>query len=126
MTEHSPDDLTRLVRTKITVCGCGCWVWTGSTDTSGYGKVKMRNRTLIIHRYVYEHFVGSLPTTDDTIDHLCDRHRTCVNPDHFEVVTRSVNSTRANDRRWHSDSPDRSNCTVLIPTDNQQQQGETS
>jgi hypothetical protein len=109
--DYSISDLTRNVRTKITVCGCGCWVWTGSSDSSGYAKFKIRNRTVIVHRYVYEALVHPLSTTE-TIDHLCDRHRTCVNPAHFEPVTRSVNSSRANDRRWHGGERDFTSCTI--------------
>lgn len=84
-------------------------MWTGSTDSSGYPKVKMRQRMVQVHRYVYEQFIG--PLVDDmTVDHLCDRHRHCVNPDHFEAVTRSENSRRANARRWHDGPVDRSRC----------------
>jgi hypothetical protein len=110
----SPDDLTRTVRTNITVCDCGCWVWTGSLDSSGYAKFKLRGRTTVTHRYVWDMANPDRPLDgyDDTIDHLCDRHRACMNPDHMEPVTRSVNSTRANSRRWHDPSPDRSTCSV--------------
>lgn len=93
--------LTRTVRTYIIDCpdeGCDCWVWTGSTDTSGYAKFKLRGRTVITHRYVYQHFFGEIPD-DLTVDHLCDRHRHCVNPAHFELVSRTENSIRANARR---------------------------
>ena len=95
-----PSDLTRTVRTKIHMCSCGCWVWTGSVDTSGYAKMKMRQRMIQVHRYVYTVLVGPIPD-DLTVDHTCDRHRNCLNPEHFELVTRSENSRRANDRRWH-------------------------
>lgn len=106
----TPDDLTRLVRTKLHVCGCGCWVWTGSTDSSGYAKIKMRQRTVQVHRYVWVKAHGEI-TDDLTIDHLCDRHRNCINPDHMELVTRSENSVRANARRFHGGERDRSACT---------------
>lgn len=104
-----PSDLTRTVRTNIHVCGCGCWVWTGSTDSSGYAKFKLRARTVPVHRYVYEFYFEELG--DLTVDHLCDRHRNCLNPSHFEAVTRTENSVRANKRRFHDDEPDRSLCT---------------
>ena len=113
----TPSALTRNVRTHITVCGCGCWVWTGSTDTGGYGKFKLRGRTVVLHRYVWEHYHGPLDGFDATIDHLCDRHRACLNPEHMEVVTRSENSVRANARRWHANDRDRASCTVLNPAD---------
>lgn len=102
-------DLTRTVRANIHLCGCGCWVWTGSCDTSGYAKFKLRGRTIPTHRYVYEHFLG--PLDELTVDHTCDRHRNCLNPAHFEAVTRSENSIRANQRRFHDPDPDRSACT---------------
>lgn len=107
--EYDLDDLTRTVRTMIEVCGCGCWVWRGSCDTSGYAKVKMRNRTIVAHRYVYEHYFGELGEL--TVDHLCNRHRNCLNPAHFEAVTGGENSIRANKRRFHDEAPDRSRCT---------------
>ena len=103
-------DLTRTVRVLTKQCGCGCWVWVGSTDSSGYAKVKMRNRTLMTHRYVFEKFIG--PLGDMTVDHLCDRHRLCLNPRHFEAVTRTENSVRANHRRWHGGEVDTSECTL--------------
>jgi hypothetical protein len=103
-------DLTRTVRTKVHACGCGCWVWTGAHDSSGYATMKMKGRQRIVHRYAFERLIGPIPP-DMTIDHLCDRHRDCINPDHMEVVSRSVNSTRANERRWHSDTADASDCT---------------
>lgn len=111
--EWDLDDLTRTVRTNIHICGCGCWVWTGSVDTHGYAKVKMRNRTIVCHRYVYEHYLGELG--DLTVDHLCDRHRNCLNPAHFEAVPLSENSIRANQRRFHDAPPDRSMCDDPTP-----------
>jgi hypothetical protein len=112
-----PTDLTRTVRTNITICGCTCWVWTGSCDTSGYAKFKLRGKTTVAHRYVWNHYNPSSPLSgyDDTVDHTCDRHRNCLNPDHMERVSRSTNSTRANQRRWHDADPDRASCTVGNP-----------
>lgn len=121
-TESTPDDdgvafvasLTRTIRTHITICGCGCYVWTGSLDTGQYAKAKMRGKTIVVHRYVWNqaHPDRLLAGYDDTIDHLCDRHRNCLNPDHMEVISRSENSVRANDRRWHHNDRDRASCTV--------------
>lgn len=106
----TPDDLTRTVRTRVHVCGCGCWVWQGSTDRYGYAGFKLRGKRVLVHRYTFEFAHG--PLDDDmTIDHLCDRHRACVNPAHMEAVSRSENSVRANRRRWHEADPDRSACT---------------
>lgn len=110
MSDITISDLTRTVRTKIHACGCGCWVWTGSVNAHGYAKAKLRGSTFLVHRYTYEKVFGPLDE-DATIDHLCDRHRNCVNPAHMEPVSRSENSTRASSRRWHEGEPDRSACT---------------
>lgn len=94
------EDLTRLVRTKIVECECGCWYWTASTDTSGYAKFKLRRQTVEVHRYAYERLVAPIPE-GLTLDHRNCTTRRCVNPDHMDVVTRGVNSSRANATRWH-------------------------
>ena len=124
MTAYDPNDLTRTIRTHIHICGCGCWVWAGSCDSSGYAKAKMKGKTVALHRYVFEHFLG--PLDELTLDHTCDRHRNCLNPEHFEAVTRTENSVRANVRRFHGPKPDRTACTPIpsrnVPTT--QQQGE--
>ena len=112
-------DFTRTVRVKTRQCGCGCYVWTGSTDFSGYAKTKFKGRTVMTHRYVYEKFVG--PLGDLTVDHLCDRHRLCLNPAHMEAVTRSENSTRANRRRWHEGDPDTSTCSLTREGDRKEE-----
>lgn len=70
----------------------GCHEWTGGVNSRGYGKIQIDRRTQLVHRLVYAHRVGSIPT-DLTIDHLC-RNKRCVNPAHLEVVTRAENTRR--------------------------------
>jgi hypothetical protein len=94
------EDLTRLVRTKVIECECGCWYWTGATDSGGYAKFKLRRATVEVHRYAYERLIGPIPE-GLTLDHRNCTTRRCVNPTHMDVVTRSVNSTRANATKWH-------------------------
>ena len=99
-TEDRPDELqslTRNFRTKVAVCGCGCWLFL-HTDRYGYGQFKFRSKNLIAHRFAYKRLTGDIPD-DMTVDHLCDRHRNCVNPAHMELVSRTENSVRANARR---------------------------
>lgn len=68
-----------------------CWLYTGYL-TKGYGRVMVNSKRYMIHRYVYEKFLGLIPDGLE-IDHLC-RIRNCVNPDHLEAVTRLVNNYR--------------------------------
>lgn len=100
--KYDVEDLTRLVRTKVTVCEeCGCWRWDGSLDTSGYAKFKLRGKTIQVHRYSFESLTGKTIPEGLTIDHLNCTTRRCINPEHFELVTLDENARRANDTRWH-------------------------
>lgn len=71
-----------------------CWVWLKTRHGDGYGALYDGNRQHRAHRWYYEKYVGSIPR-GLTIDHLCG-NRLCVNPEHLEAVTRSLNTLR-----WH-------------------------
>ncbi len=68
----------------------GCWFWQGSKYQNGYGKYGSRG--IMAHRIFYTLFKGEVPT-DMALDHLC-RERTCVNPEHLEIVTMVENVMR--------------------------------
>ncbi len=70
----------------------GCWNWSGARHPSGYGRLKVGGKQLYAHRYMYEKVRGRIPD-GRVIDHLC-RNRSCVNPDHLEVVTQTENMRR--------------------------------
>lgn len=70
----------------------GCWVWQLSVDRNGYGVVKVDSRTRKAHTIAYERVYGSVPDGLE-LDHVC-RNRRCVNPDHLEAVTHTVNVRR--------------------------------
>lgn len=76
-----------------------CWLFRGAVNSKGYGCVASgrKGKTILTHRLVVLHRDGEL-ADEMTVDHLCGE-RTCVNPDHLEVVTRSENSRRGN-RPW--------------------------
>ena len=72
----------------------GCWNWAGGKSKHGYGSffVDRNRRSARVHRVAWELLRGHIPE-DLTIDHLC-KNKLCVNPDHMEIVTRSINSSR--------------------------------
>ena len=81
----------------------GCWLWMRACHKkTGYG-VTSRNR--LSHRVAYQMWRGQIPD-GLSIDHLC-RTRSCVNPDHLEVVTdrenilRGVSPSANNARKTH-------------------------
>jgi hypothetical protein len=75
----------------------GCWIWSGAVHKSGYGQVKWKGKSTVAHRVTYELVKGKIPK-GSVIDHLCNV-KICVNPDHLEAVSYSVNTQRAWDRK---------------------------
>jgi hypothetical protein len=72
-----------------------CWIWKGAHSAKGvsdYGHLPVAGKTVMAHRWSYEHFVGRIPA-GLTIDHLC-RNTLCVNPDHLEPVSQRENTLR--------------------------------
>lgn len=77
-----------------------CWVWRLAPGGRGYGIWKRHDQHFNTgaHRVSYMEFKGEIPEGFE-VDHLCF-NRLCVNPDHLEAVTASVNTRRASARRW--------------------------
>lgn len=72
----------------------GCWLWQGRVKANGYGTFSVAHSTPVnAHRWSYERFVGPIPEGME-LDHLC-RVRSCVNPQHLEVVDHQTNMRRA-------------------------------
>lgn len=75
-----------------------CWEWTGRLQHGGYGKSSAgserdgSNRTVLVHRFIYNALTG-VDIAGLDIDHLC-KNRKCANPDHLEPVTRAENIRR--------------------------------
>lgn len=69
-----------------------CWLWTGSTNSHGYGLIKVNGRSLLAHRATYELMHGPIQPSVEP-DHLC-RVRSCVRPDHLELLTHRENVLR--------------------------------
>jgi hypothetical protein len=86
------DALTRFWSRVDREAPLGCWDWVAGKLSSGYGSFRTGNRAHVAHRYAYEALIGPIPDGLQ-LDHLC-RNRSCVNPDHLEVVTQRVNLAR--------------------------------
>ena len=69
----------------------GCWVWQGG-KRNGYGRVLIHGQARQAHRVMYELVHGPVDPKLH-IDHLC-RNRACINPEHLEAVTETVNIRR--------------------------------
>ncbi|AKL88360.1 HNH endonuclease [Gordonia phage GMA6] len=84
-----------------------CWVWTGAVR-GRYGQMKVRGRTLRVHRVAYAECKDGIPNGLH-VDHLC-RTTLCVRPSHLEAVTQKENNERTYERecqkghQWTDDS----------------------
>ena len=75
-----------------------CWLWTSHLTNAGYGNFQSPYlNTRLAHRISYLWLIGPIPAGLE-LDHLC-RSRRCVNPDHLEPVTHSVNTMRGQEAR---------------------------
>lgn len=87
--------LERFEEKYIPVTESGCWLWIAYIDQSprgGYGRFALNGRAERAHRVAYELYREKIPK-GMTLDHLC-RVRSCVNPDHLEIVSMNENRSR--------------------------------
>lgn len=66
-----------------------CHIFRGRKTDNGYGITKVGKLNVLVHRYLWERWIGLIPEERE-IDHQC-RNRACCNLDHLRVVTRSQN-----------------------------------
>lgn len=92
MTTTGFEELPGRFKSRVQQRPDGCWEWLGHIDRAGYGGYKSGGHYWMAHRFAYETLVGPIPEGLE-IDHLC-RVRACVNPDHLEPVTHTVNIRR--------------------------------
>jgi hypothetical protein len=83
--------------TRHTVDKNGCHIWSGAVHKTGYGQIKWQGKATVAHRVVYTLVKGDIPN-GLVIDHLCSV-KLCVNPEHLDAVSLSMNTQRAWDRQ---------------------------
>lgn len=75
----------------------GCLEWQGSRNESGYGVVSLLNKSLLVHRLMYELFKGPIILETPQVLHDCD-NPPCGNPNHLHLGTNSMNIKEAFER----------------------------
>jgi hypothetical protein len=70
----------------------GCWNWVGARNAQGYGHFRLNGWIQKAHR-VSLMLAGRPVPNDLTVDHLC-LNKSCVRPNHLEIVTAGENSLR--------------------------------
>jgi hypothetical protein len=73
---------------KIAVGLNGCWIWVGAKDHGGYGQFAVDRIPRFAHRHAW-HLAGRALPDGMHLHHRCGT-RTCVNPDHLELLTHRV------------------------------------
>jgi len=68
----------------------GCWLWDAHVSKDGYGRFGIGRTAHEAHRVSYTLFNGEIPS-GMCVDHMC-RVRSCVNPNHLRLLTRSENT----------------------------------
>lgn len=93
--------MSRELSPDFEVRDCGyetdCWVWLKYCETKGrskgYPKIQVEGRKRRAHRWYYENWYGVELSRNEHLDHLCE-NRSCVNPEHLEVVSAIENHHR--------------------------------
>lgn len=67
-------------------------------NADGYFRKNVEGKLVMYHRFIYESEVGEIPEGYE-IDHKC-RNRSCINPEHLQVLTRTDHLVKTNKERY--------------------------
>lgn len=70
-----------------------CWLLPLRPASNGYAQAHWGGRNWRAHRLFYSAAQRRFLLTSQTLDHLC-RNRSCVNPEHLEIVSNRTNVLR--------------------------------
>ncbi len=74
-----------------------CWVYEGPLYRNGYGKLSRKvHETRLAHRASFIEHRPEVEIEGLDLDHLC-RNKACINPDHLDPQSRSINLRRGYD-----------------------------
>lgn len=78
---------------KYIITENNCWECTSkkpNKDTTGYVRLTRNKKSVYLHRYVYELYIGEIPE-GLIVRHKCDNSK-CINPEHLEIGTHKDNT----------------------------------
>jgi len=70
---------------KISVSSSGCWEWTAKPEQDGYGRIRVGNKTVKAHRFIYDYYYDDL-VKENHVHHVCE-NKICLNPNHLKQVS---------------------------------------
>lgn len=65
-----------------------CWEWKLRVDKYGFGRFRMKSKTMVAQRMVYELENGDL-LKNERVEHICGNN-ICCNPTHIQLTQKSL------------------------------------
>lgn len=81
--------MERIERDTFYEPNSGCWLFAGPIDEAGYGRIRVGNRKVRVHNFIFQRGNGPL-LPGKLVMHSCDMP-CCWNPDHLSDGTHKDN-----------------------------------